>query len=708
MSATPSEAFADVLLEELNGRTTPEGRRHLLETVDESVMTAATVAVLRDILDHITDYDFERTDNSKFSDACRTARLRLLDEPDGPTAPVIGFVSLISLNVTLLARRFESPDAEKQRLADLYAGSLFPDLAIGRAIELVYGPVGHPATTSGEAGFWSTIDFSSLEYHKAGTTSFILRGYKRIPDNEAGARSALAVKCVLFPWNKLSAISKATDQYAQRYGAEAVSPQVVKPTASSGQWVLMPFQEGKTLGESLAEFEAGTPGMAARIAMAEYVADKITNALHELSCRQPIFEADPQRQHLDLSPNNIIIDPQGNAKLIDLGINHLYSRQVGIAEHDDAVYVAPEIKNNKKASQTADVYSLGIILMQILASTPPRDGRTPEIIWSTSPNLGRLLEDLIEERPERRLLAMPHEPGLRYDVLRQRLAFCFELVRQEPVAGESAAKYLAARIAPTSREFSTQFEQWRQWRDESAFRGAYDRYLLFFTALSSLAWWFIVSKTALATAADIVVGEAEGLPAGSELHAKVIALSQGLVAAKFYQTVLARVTTRGIPGFRARCTEVAMRSMALVAVPTTVLSTFSPEWYWVWPWTCAGGAVAVALTNWAVWATANDLLDKSQKILSTAPDASRRFARGYEQWWWTMLLYAMIIATIGAGVQAGRLKDTSAYVFILVVITLGVHYGTKCAAAGPAVGGSIARAFSAGQRMEKLRNRGII
>ncbi|MER5403085.1 hypothetical protein [Streptomyces sp. NPDC002599] len=289
----PDEAFADVLLAELNGHTTLEGRRRLVETVDESVMTAATVAILRDILDHITDYDFERTDNSKFSEACRAARRRLLDEPDGPTAPVIGFVSLISLNVTLLTRRFESPDAEKQRLADLYAESLFPAPAIGRAIELVYGPLGHPATSPGEAAFWSIVDFSSLRYHKAGTTSFILRGMKRVPDNEAGARSPLAVKCVLFPWNKLAAISRATDQYAQRYGDQSVSQQVVKPTASSGQWVLMPFQEGKTLGEILAEFEAGSPIMAARIAMAEDVAGKITTALHELACRTPVVDADP-------------------------------------------------------------------------------------------------------------------------------------------------------------------------------------------------------------------------------------------------------------------------------------------------------------------------------------------------------------------------------------------------------------------------------
>ncbi|MFF4060730.1 hypothetical protein ACFYZ8_26680 [Streptomyces sp. NPDC001668] len=707
MATTPNGTFSDLLLAELNGRNGAGGRRCLLETGDEVEMTAATVTVLRDILDHITNYDFESTDGSGFADSCREARRRLLAEPGGPTALAVGFVSLITLNVVLLDRRFRSPNLEEQRNADAYCDSLFPDQAIGRAIELVYGPLGHPSTTQGEAAYWSAVDFTGLRYHKAGTTSFILRGHRRLPDNEAGARSPLAVKCVLFPWNKLAAITRATDEYALRYGQESVSAQVVKPQASSGQWVLMPFQEGRTLGEVLSEFEAGSPTMADRIAMAEDIAGKLTVALHELGRHEAVDASDPKRQHLDLSPNNVIIDPQGNAKFIDLGVNHLYSRQVGIAEHDDAVYTAPEIKNKRIASKTADAYSLGVILLQTLAGAPPRDGRTPEVVWSTSPNLGRLLEDLIEERPEHRLLAVPHAQGLNFDELRRHLEFCFQLVQQEPVAQPKRSRYLWARVAPTSREFATQFQQWLQWRNGAEFRGPHERYLLFFTALSTLAWWFIVSKTALVTVGDIVVGEADALPTGPELYAKVIALSQGLVAAKFYQTILARLTARGIPGLRARCTEVAMRSMAVVAVPTTVLSTFSAHWYWVWPWTCTAGAVAVALSNWAAWSTADILLREAEPTLSTTPDPSRRFTRGFEQWWWTMLLYALIIGAIGTGIQLGWLKDLPAYVFILVVITVGVHYGSKCAAAGPAVCGSIARAMCAGQRLETLRRRGI-
>ncbi|MDV9169639.1 protein kinase [Streptomyces sp. W16] len=705
MTPSPANGITDLLLAELTGGNAQAATEQLLGNTDELELTVATVSILRDILDHITNYEFEQSSGSSFADSCKAARQRLRSHP---AAPAVGFVSLICLNVVLLERRFKSPDASEQRRADAYCRLMFRTPGIGRAIELVYGPVGHPSTTPTESGFWSQIDFASLRYHKAGTTSFILRGTRKTPDNEAGSYSPLAVKCVLFPWNKLAAIARATDLYAERYGRSTVSERVVKPEASSGQWVLMPFQNGRTLGELLTEFEAGRPSMADRIGMAEDIAHKLTTALHKLAHTAAVDVSDPSCQHLDLSPNNVIIDDEGIAKFIDLGINHLYSRQVGIAEHDDAVYIAPEIKNKRNASPTADAYSLGIILMQILAGAPPRDGRTPESIWTASPNLGRLLEDFIEERPENRILLLAHDTGFRFDALRDHLGFFFDLVRQEPIAQPGEYQYVLARIAPASREAWTQFQQWLHLRNNghSHISGRNERYLLFFSALSTFGWWFIVSKTALVTVGDTVTGKAEALPAGLELYAKVIALSQGLVAAKFYQTILARLTVSGIPGPRARLAEVSMRTMSVVAVPTTALSTFSPGLYWVWPWTCAGGAVAVALSNWTTWHTANRLLDDAEQELSTAPAPDRRFARGYEQWWWTMLLYALIIVIIGWGIQIGALKDLAAYVFILVTITVGVHYGSKCAAAGPAICGSIARAFFAGQRLEILRRRG--
>ncbi|MFG1694737.1 hypothetical protein [Nonomuraea sp. NPDC049309] len=148
------------------------------------------------------------------------------------------------------------------------------------------------------------------------------------------------------------------------------------------------------------------------------------------------------------------------------------------------------------------------------------------------------------------------------------------------------------------------------------------------------------------------------------------------------------VTVRGVPGRRARCTEVMIRSLALIGLPTTVFAAFRESTYWLWPWTCTVGAPAAALC--------------SPLVYSTTPEESRRCARGYGQRWRSMLLYAVVIAIIGAGVQVGTLKDVGSYVFILMRVTIGVHCCAKCAVAGPAVRGNVARAFSVGRRVALL------
>jgi hypothetical protein len=144
--------------------------------------------------------------------------------------------------------------------------------------------------------------------------------------------------------------------------------------------------------------------------------------------------------------------------------------------------------------------------------------------------------------------------------------------------------------------------------------------------------------------------------------------------------------------------------MSVIALPTTVLAGFvNPS---LWPWTCVMGALGVALCNWLTLVLSDRILTAAEGHLSTIPPAGQRVARGYEQWWWTMLLYAFIIMIVGIGLQLDVLQDVWAYVFILVVITVGIHYASKCVVAGLTVRGGIARAFSAGERIAVLRERG--
>jgi hypothetical protein len=502
---------------------------------------------------------------------------------------------------------------------------------------------------------------------------------------------------------QVSSIGTATQEYASTYGSAHVNTAVSEPPrASTDKCIIMPFVEGLTLGEYTAAVDHLDYG--ARIREAREVCTSLTHGLHLLAGERPLVDAEPQRQHLDLSPNNIILRPdRENVAFIDLGQNHLYSRQVGIAEHDDSIFVAPEVKNRKPNTDAADLYSLGIILLRILAAAPPRDGRTPSTVWQASPELGRVLDDLIEERPERRLLFLGAGPWT-YKDIGAHLDAAFERSLKEPAASDSRVQKLIALLAPASREPWT---HWKQWRHN---RRSGDGYLLFFTFAASLVWWFIATRTAVWQLDDVLTFQSDPLPSPDLLAAKAIAFSQGLVAAKYYQTILARLRVSRLGGRLALLTEASMRLTVVVALPTTLIAVmWKPH---LWAWTCAAGATLVALTNLLTALLASRILKVAnsegrggERLLSTAPPGSAVSARGYEQWWWTMLLYAAVIAAIAFGLQTDRLQDTYAYASGLLLITFGIHYVAKLVVAGIGIRGELADAYAVGERLNLLRQR---
>ncbi|MDN3357617.1 hypothetical protein [Actinomadura sp. DC4] len=197
------DRFSALLSAELRDRNSDGDTQELL-ACSESTVVEGTREVLRQVLDHITEYEFENPDRT-FFEACSDARARLMSRAESGRSPLIGALGLICLNVKLLDRRFKSPSKVEQREADLYCASLFTTPEVGLAIATIYAPDEETGNRI-EHRTWDEIDFAHLSYHKAGTTSFILKGYKIEPDNEAGARSPLAIKCVLFPWNKITAM----------------------------------------------------------------------------------------------------------------------------------------------------------------------------------------------------------------------------------------------------------------------------------------------------------------------------------------------------------------------------------------------------------------------------------------------------------------------------------------------------------------------
>jgi serine/threonine protein kinase/tetratricopeptide (TPR) repeat protein len=84
--------------------------------------------------------------------------------------------------------------------------------------------------------------------------------------------------------------------------------------------------------------------------------------------------------HRDLKPNNIMIDKNGEVRIMDFGIARLLKAKgitgagvmIGTPE-----YMSPEQVEGKEVDQRSDIYSLGVILYEMLTGQVPFEGDTP-------------------------------------------------------------------------------------------------------------------------------------------------------------------------------------------------------------------------------------------------------------------------------------------------------------------------------------------
>jgi len=84
--------------------------------------------------------------------------------------------------------------------------------------------------------------------------------------------------------------------------------------------------------------------------------------------------------HRDLKPQNIMIDKEGNARIMDFGIARSVTGKgitgagvmIGTPE-----YMSPEQVEGKEVDQRSDIYSLGVILYEMVTGRVPFEGDTP-------------------------------------------------------------------------------------------------------------------------------------------------------------------------------------------------------------------------------------------------------------------------------------------------------------------------------------------
>jgi len=135
--------------------------------------------------------------------------------------------------------------------------------------------------------------------------------------------------------------------------------------------------------------------------------------------------------HRDLKPSNVLIDPQGQPHVTDFGLAKRVATATTLPPETGLTlsgailgtpaYMAPEQVSNRrgKPCPASDVYSLGVILYEMLTGRPPFQGATPMdtlfLVLDQDPVRPRLLNPKVD--PDLELICLKciqKEPSLRY------------------------------------------------------------------------------------------------------------------------------------------------------------------------------------------------------------------------------------------------------------------------------------------------------
>ena len=208
---------------------------------------------------------------------------------------------------------------------------------------------------------------------------------------------------------------------------------VLKPLSGEerGQvYMVMEWVDGRLLRKILSEAGKLAPDRAA------HLTGKILEALDYIHHHGVI--------HRDLKPENIMVGPDDRIKLIDFGLaSQEGSRRLTFAKLTQVMgtpnYISPEQVKGKRGDARSDIYSVGVMLYEMLTGKTPFEGPNPFAIMNDrllnnpvpprehDPNISSKMQEILYRALER-------DPNNRYRTARE---FAHDLAHPEEVGIEN-------------------------------------------------------------------------------------------------------------------------------------------------------------------------------------------------------------------------------------------------------------------------------
>lgn len=173
-------------------------------------------------------------------------------------------------------------------------------------------------------------------------------------------------------------------------------------------YIVMPFVQSGTLSDLLKSRRMTNPEI-------RRIATQIADALGYAHARGMI--------HRDVKPSNVLIDERGNCLLTDFGLARM-SEATSMLTSSGAVmgtpaYMSPEQGTGKTVDGRSDIYSLGIVLYEMVTGRVPYSAETPiaivfKHIQDPLPSARNFVPDLPEELELVLLKALAKHPEDRY------------------------------------------------------------------------------------------------------------------------------------------------------------------------------------------------------------------------------------------------------------------------------------------------------